>query len=60
MTGSVKVGEESVTEGAAAFVESESALSVQAVEESRFMWCFGRPHGEPSRTRTNVRWHLSP
>ncbi|MCF7821548.1 MAG: pirin family protein [Mariprofundaceae bacterium] len=47
VTGSVKVGGESVPEGAAAFVESESALSVQAIEESRFMWCFGRPHNEP-------------
>ncbi|MDT8376997.1 MAG: pirin family protein [Mariprofundaceae bacterium] len=47
VTGSVTVNGESVPEGAAAFVESESALSIQASEASRFMWCFGRPHGEP-------------
>jgi len=46
-SGSVSVNGEQVDAGAAAFVESVRSLTVLANAESRFMWCFGKPHGEP-------------
>ncbi len=44
--GSVDLNGESVNTGSAAYVKDESVLMIEAVEESRFMWCFGKPHGE--------------
>lgn len=45
--GSVLVGSNNVDSGAAAFVDDISSLSIAAESDSRLMWCFGRPHGEP-------------
>lgn len=45
--GSIRVNGESTTVGAAAYVDSESSLTIDASENCRFMWCFGRPHVEP-------------
>lgn len=47
MEGSLTVNGQEVATGSAAFAEGESSLSITAVLDSRFMWCFGRPHGEP-------------
>ncbi len=46
-SGSVSVNGEEVVAGASAFVDAEPSLTVVAAVDSRFMWCFGRPHGEP-------------
>jgi len=45
--GSVKVNGEHTPEGAAAFLGKEASLSIIANTDSRFTWCFGKPHGEP-------------
>jgi len=45
--GSLSVNGNSIHEGYAAFVDGESFLSIEAGETSRFMCCFGKPHGEP-------------
>jgi len=47
VSGSLSINDQTVDEGAAAFVEGEGSLSITATRDSRFMWCFGRPHGEP-------------
>jgi len=44
--GSVTVNGETADAGAAAYVDSESSLTVSSTEGGRFMWCFGKPHGE--------------
>ena len=44
--GSINVNGETVAAGAAAYVENEPGLTINAVEDARFMWCFGKPHGE--------------
>jgi redox-sensitive bicupin YhaK (pirin superfamily) len=46
-SGSGSVNGKAAAEGAAAFVESERSLTIVADTDSRFMWCFGKPHGEP-------------
>jgi len=45
--GSISLNGEVAAAGVAAYVESESSLSIASTEGGRFMWCFGRPHGEP-------------
>jgi redox-sensitive bicupin YhaK (pirin superfamily) len=45
--GSIKVNGEIVDTGSAAYVDGENSLTIEAIEGSRYMWCFGRPHGEP-------------
>jgi len=45
--GSIRLNGEEATAGSALFVEDEWGLTVNALEKSRFMWCFGKPHGEP-------------
>ncbi|MES0371392.1 MAG: pirin family protein [Mariprofundaceae bacterium] len=45
--GSIKVNGETVNRDSAAYVDSEDALTIEAIETARYMWCFGRPHGEP-------------
>jgi redox-sensitive bicupin YhaK (pirin superfamily) len=45
--GSIKVNGETVDAGSAAYVDGENALTIEAIEGARYMWCFGRPHGEP-------------
>lgn len=45
--GSVRVNGERTDSGAAAFVNGATRLTIESPEGSRFMWCFGRPHGEP-------------
>jgi len=45
--GSITLNGEVADAGAAAFVDSENALSIASIEGGRFMWCFGKPHGEP-------------
>jgi len=44
--GSITVDGEAASAGAAAYVDGLSSLTIDAVENSRFMWCFGKPHGE--------------
>lgn len=36
-----------ISAGEAIFVEGVSELFLEARSESRLMWCFGQPHGEP-------------
>lgn len=45
--GSISVNGNNASDGSAAFVDDESVLLMEASEASRFMWCFGKPHGEP-------------
>jgi len=45
--GSVRINGAETNAGSAAFVDGAASLTLDAVENSRFMWCFGRPHGEP-------------
>ena len=45
--GSITVDGHAVEAGSAAFVDGETGLSIEANKTSRFMWCFGKPHGEP-------------
>jgi len=45
--GSTRVNGELAESGAALYVENEPGLTINAVEDARFMWCFGKPHGEP-------------
>jgi len=47
VTGSLAVNGQKAGEGAAAFVDNEHLLTIHADSDCRFMWCFGRPHGEP-------------
>ncbi len=44
--GSIKVKGESVDAGSAAYVDREDRLTIEAIKNSHYMWCFGRPHGE--------------
>ncbi len=44
--GSINVNGEAASAGTAAYVDGLSRLVIDAVESSRFMWCFGKPHGE--------------
>jgi len=45
--GSINVNGEAADTGVAAYVDSESSLSISSIEGGRFMWCFGKSHGEP-------------
>lgn len=45
--GSIKVNGEPVDAGSAAYVDGENVLTIEVIENARYMWCFGRPHGEP-------------
>jgi quercetin 2,3-dioxygenase len=45
--GSISLDGNAVEVGSAAYVDRETSLSINANSASRFMWCFGRPHGEP-------------
>ena len=45
--GSISVGGNTVEAGSAAYIDDEAMLLIEADEASRFMWCFGKPHGEP-------------
>jgi redox-sensitive bicupin YhaK (pirin superfamily) len=45
--GSISVNGETVDAGAADYVDDETVLTVSSTEGGRFMWCFGKPHGEP-------------
>lgn len=45
--GAIRLNGEEATAGSALFVEDEWELTINAIEDSRFMWCFGKPHGEP-------------
>jgi len=45
--GSFRINGAETNAGSAAFVDGAASLTLDAVENSRFMWCFGRPHGEP-------------
>jgi hypothetical protein len=45
--GSISVNGETVDAGAAAYVDGEPSLAISSTEGGRFMWCFGRPYGEP-------------
>jgi len=45
--GSISVDGNAVEAGSAAYVDGEIDLSIEAKSASRFMWCFGKPHGEP-------------
>ena len=44
--GALTVSGNQANAGVALFVDAESTLSIEANEASRFMWCFGKPHGE--------------
>jgi redox-sensitive bicupin YhaK (pirin superfamily) len=45
--GSMNLNGQELKAGSAAYIEDESSLTITATEDCRFMWCFGRPHGEP-------------
>jgi len=45
--GSIEINGNRVDTGEAAFVDGERNLLINSSETSRFMWCFGKPHGEP-------------
>ncbi|MDQ6956661.1 MAG: pirin family protein [Mariprofundaceae bacterium] len=47
MKGSVTLNGHVLHAGQAAFVEQERELEFLAGKNSRVMWCFGKPHGEP-------------
>ncbi|HXH64775.1 MAG TPA: pirin family protein [Mariprofundaceae bacterium] len=49
VAGRVSAGERTAAAGQALLVEDTPALSLSAPEDTRLMWCFGRPHGEPIR-----------
>jgi len=45
--GSIRANGELAEAGSALYVEDELEMTINAVEDARFMWCFGKPHGEP-------------
>ena len=47
LNGKLKVNTEIVNEREAYFFENISILDIEAISESEFMLCMGRPHGEP-------------
>lgn len=47
LNGKMKVNAEIVNEREAYFFENISTLDIEAISESEFMLCMGRPHGEP-------------
>ena len=47
LNGKLKVNTETVNEREAYFFEKIEALDIEALTESHFMLCMGRPHGEP-------------
>lgn len=49
LNGQLKVNAETVSEREAYFFEKIEALDIEALTESHFMLCMGKPHGEPIR-----------
>lgn len=47
LSGQLKVNTETVNEREAYFFEKIEALDIEALTESHFMLCMGKPHGEP-------------
>jgi len=47
--GNIRAGEQTATAGQALLVENESTLTLTATADTRMLWCFGAPHGEPIR-----------
>ena len=47
VTGSVVANDKALSEGNAMFYDGDAKLSISSDTHSRFMVCFGRPHGEP-------------
>jgi len=47
LNGKLKINTEIVNEREACFFENISALDIEAIAESHFMLCMGKPHGEP-------------
>ncbi|MDX8398550.1 MAG: pirin family protein [Mariprofundaceae bacterium] len=45
--GTLMIDSKAIAAGQAAFIEKESELELFANEDSRVMWCFGKPYGEP-------------
>ncbi|MDX8390372.1 MAG: pirin family protein [Mariprofundaceae bacterium] len=45
--GTISIDHEIMAAGEAAYISEVDSLLIQASEKSRFMWCFGCPHGEP-------------
>jgi len=45
--GSVTVNGHPLQEAGAALIEAEAPLIIEAGQDARLMWCFGRPHHEP-------------
>jgi len=45
--GSLTLHGQTLLTGQAAFIEQERELELVADKDSRVMWCFGKPHGEP-------------
>ena len=45
--GEIVLGEQPLNQAEAAFVPEPTELVVEAKQPSRFMLCFGQPHGEP-------------
>jgi len=45
--GEIKLNEESLSVGEAGFFDQTSLFSILATKASRFIMCFGKPHGEP-------------
>ncbi len=49
LSGKLSVNSETVSEREAFFFEKIETLEIEALAESHFMLCMGRPHGEPIR-----------
>lgn len=47
LNGKLKINTEIVNEREAYFFENISTLDIEAIRESHFMLCMGKPHGEP-------------
>ena len=49
VVGKVTINGNNVEAGDASFIDGVEEIQVTANEASRFMVCFGKPHGEPIR-----------
>lgn len=47
MTGHLKINDEKISEREAYFFENINELNINALSDSHFMLCMGKPHGEP-------------
>lgn len=45
--GNIRANDKVLSDGSALFCDKQTALSISSDTDSRFMVCFGQPHGEP-------------